>query len=352
MKKSALLIFIAFAFSDISAQIAADIDCQQNIFYAIQGNEVHLLQMNATTVTDAGIYASFPSASLGGLAFGNDITTGSTNRTFYCTAFSGLNPSPVLRYTGTSWDTLSMDTLIYHNAAAYGPYIYFQHNAAVQQPNDQCISRLNANGTLTKIFTDTSLRFTVADMAVDSAGNIYCFRGPQIGNTTEVTVLNSSGAIINSFSTTLNNLSTIYGAMFLNDTLWLGWGTTNGQVYPLQFVGSTASLGTPRNVPVGISYKDFANCFDSTGNTKTLVQVLKNDHDKIYPNPATNSITIESSADFSQIEIYDIDCRLTLKRETSGKKCIMDVSMLRPGIYNLRLRKKNSDAAIMKLLIQ
>lgn len=284
MKKNLFLLILVFATAYVSlAQPATDLNCQQNVFYGTVGNAIHSLLFSATGVTDLGPVAPSSFSTLNSVAFGNDITQNSSNRTLYSVTQSGLSPCSILRWTGSAWATIVTDSLVYHQAGGYGPFIYFMHAFAFSGPNNQCISRLNANSMLTKIFTDTSLVFTVADLSVDSSGNVYFFRGNTVGATTELTVINPAGNIINNITTNLNNLSTIFGSMFFNDTLYIGHGATNTQLRPVIISGNSATLGTP--VPIGFSLKDLASCHQPRSNSTEIKDLSFDQSGFIFQNP-------------------------------------------------------------------
>lgn len=352
MKKYYLLIFALTIYINTSAQRAVNVPCDASTFYALQGNEVHKMQMGAASVVDLGAVTVPAAGTLASLAFGNDITTGSPNRTFYTSTISGLSPCYIMRYTGTDWDTLTSDTLIYHQAGGYAQYIYFQHSAGTSPQNTDCIARLNPNGTLTKIFTDTALRFTVADLAIDTMGRIYCFRGPQIGNTTELLVLDHNGSIVNSYSTTLNNMSTLYGSMFYNDTLFLGWGTTNGQLFPVHFSGSTATLGTGRPVPVGSSYKDLANCHGPARVIPLDVTFQEQAPAfQAYPNPFCDFIILDRSVkEEFKASIYNYDGRLLFSEMINADQHQLDMRQFKNGIYFLMIETDKGIVASQHLI--
>lgn len=332
----------------VSAQPATDMPCQSAVFYGNAGSAVHRLQFNGTSVTDLGVLTT-PSQNMFGLAYGMDITRGSAHRTLYGSAVNaGFNQSDIIRYDGSSWTSIVTDSLVYHNAAAYGPFIYFMHSATADQPNNQCIARLNANGTLTKIFTDTSLVFSVADMAVDSAGNIYCFRGPSIGVTTQLTVLNQVGNVIQTYSTNLNNLNTFYGAMFLNGTLYLGWNTVNGQIIPVGFGGTTASLGTGIPMPSGFSLRDLANCHDSAEVVSDVPEVLDVPSVTVFPNPSIDGrITIVISGNCFGFALTNVSGSV-LYASDKGEE-IQTIHLKVPGIYFLKVKVK--DRWLMKKVV-
>ncbi len=269
------------------------------------------------------------------LAIGHDITEGSTNKTFYSSSGSGFGPFHVLRYSGSQWEIIDTDSVIYHNAGANGRFIYFQHGANNGEPNDQTIARLMPDGSLLTIFNDTTLRFTVADISVDSIGNIYCFRGPSIGNTTELTVIDSTGQIIGSFDTDLDGLSTLYGSAILNGTHYLGHGTTNGQFFPLEFAGSTVSMGPSITYGGAVTFKDLASCHQpSVVHTaieldvtdRPNVQILV-DHDRI--------IISGLSPMLHDVSLIDLHGRVLLSRSLQAPEGSISVPHVAAGIYHV-----------------
>jgi hypothetical protein len=54
---------------------------------------------------------------------------------------------------------------------------------------------------------------------------------------------------------------------------------------------------------------------------------------KVFPNPAKDWLQISSGADFSKVEIYDINGRLVKSNFNTGKEFKMDVSSMSPGFY-------------------
>lgn len=258
---NALLIPV-FVFS----QAAVDMSCQQNVFYGNVGNGTHGIELNSagTGVTDLGIIAPTSGTfQLGSVAFANDFMLNSNNRTLYSTSIFSGNPKGVLKYTGSSWILIATDSMTFHNCGGYGNFLYVQHVAIGLPVNDQTIARVNANGTITPIFTDTTLAFSASDIAVDSLGNVYFFRGPTVGNTSELTVIDPTGAIIQSYSISLPNLPLMFGLFFMNGSLWFGQGTTNSVLYKVNLNGTTATLNSP--ITMNISMNDLAGCFEKTG---------------------------------------------------------------------------------------
>lgn len=336
---------------NLMGQAALDMPCQNTVFYGNAGSAIHRLQFNGTSVTDLGVLTT-PSQNMFGLAYGMDITQGSTSRTLYGSAVNaGFNQSDILRYDGTAWTSVVTDSIIYHNAGAYGSYIYFMHSATSGQPNNQCISRLNANGTLTKIFTDTSLVFSVADLAVDSAGNVYCFRGTSIGATTQLIVLSPAGAILQTYSTNLNNLNTFYSSMFLNGTLYLGWNTVNGQLFPVNLNGTSASLGTGVPMPAGFSLRDLANCHDSAEVVSQGLEEPNQEGVNVFPNPSVGGqLTLTGIDGLSQLVVTNAMGSIVWSEDISGDRC--SLWLRDSGLYLLRLEGKARTVSTRVIVVE
>jgi hypothetical protein len=319
MKRVAFLLIMIACTRQAAAQF--NYFCQQNVFLALEGNAVKELWLTPNSVIDIGTLVPAAPFTLNSLAYGNDITGNPADRVLYSSTTSGLSPCQIVKYTGASWDTITSDTIVYHQAGAYGPFVYFQHWATSPTlPNDQCIARLTPSGGLIKIFTDTSLRFTVADLAIDSTGNIYCFRGPSVGNTSELIVIDPAGTIINTFTGNLNNLSTLYGCMFLNDTLYIGWGTTNGMLFPVQFSGSTFALGPGVPTPMGVSYKDLATCHDSIIELEIANQP-PSEAINVFPNPFSSDVSFSCDGErILELMIYNADGRMLYNTQGYASK--------------------------------
>lgn len=331
-----------------------DIPCNTNSFYGASSNTIRELQINGQNIVDLGIITTAPFPSILAMAYANDFMNGSTNRTFYS---SVVAPAAIIKYTGTSWVTIATDSLIYANAGGYGDYLYFQHISPVGQINDQCISRLLPNGVLQKIFTDTSLTFTVADLEVDSAGNVYFLRGSFIGNTTELTVIDSSGNIINSYNadSTFNTLSFLYGMFFMNNQLYLAHGIIPPVIRPLIITGNSVSLGTPIALPNVTSYKDMDNCYQQPNIPSGTASIPNNNPSiKCYPNPFTRETTITANTTdaIDNVRVFSVhgpQAAFTITIQNSTIKIQNNDSP--PGIYFVRIQFENKRSSYTKVIV-
>ena len=61
----------------------------------------------------------------------------------------------------------------------------------------------------------------------------------------------------------------------------------------------------------------------------------------LYPNPATNTLNIESSAMFSQLLISDVLGNVVISQQVNNKAVSVDVSRLGKGIYFVRVVSEN-----------
>ncbi len=90
----------------------------------------------------------------------------------------------------------------------------------------------------------------------------------------------------------------------------------------------------------------FENGPNSIRNTKQNIS----DKFKIYPNPATNVISIDTKEKFDQIEIFNSLGESVLIFHSIGNKIPID--KLSPGIYTIEFRSNNGLFAIKKLIKQ
>lgn len=60
---------------------------------------------------------------------------------------------------------------------------------------------------------------------------------------------------------------------------------------------------------------------------------------EISPNPAINQLSIVSPENISSLQVTDITGKLLIDKHTSGQKQVLDIAVLPPGMYMLRLNK-------------
>ena len=128
----------------------------------------------------------------------------------------------------------------------------------------------------------------------------------------------------------------------------LGWSylstialQPNGSVGYVQPIGSAAVPGqsvtaaNTANFGVGaflLAASELTRLLDITSGINNLTD--KENNIKVYPNPASTSLTIESNPGITgNIELFDLIGNLLKSKNSEGEKNIMDISTFGPGIY-------------------
>ena len=94
--------------------------------------------------------------------------------------------------------------------------------------------------------------------------------------------------------------------------------------------------GAIRNNPPTIGAYELDNC--NTGFKEVATSALSF---RIYPNPASNTLNIESSTTFSQLIISDVLGNVVIKQHVYNTAVGVDVSGLSKGLYFLRIENEN-----------
>ncbi|MFT7156076.1 MAG: hypothetical protein ACI8Q1_001080 [Parvicella sp.] len=104
-------------------------------------------------------------------------------------------------------------------------------------------------------------------------------------------------------------------------------GSTNQNLQPF-FNGDFACI-----ITLGCN-TDTSECFNIQD--VGISDYSNNSHINLFPNPATESITIESDANIDHYEIYSIDGSLVLSGSLNGSSNQLDVGELSKGVYILK----------------
>ena len=199
---------------------ANGINCSsQNTFYAVGTDGVDELVINDTVATL--VSNVFPQTASAGynLSYCNNLNGGSFTPTFY-NSYNSHYPS---YYNGTDWistsDSVPLDII---NAGGNGDYLYYMatdptafYSRGIYKYDGHSINSIYTS-------SDTSRTMTVADLAVDSAGNVWFFTGhnDNLFNTDTLTVISPSGQVFNQYPFSFNTLSA-YGSFFANGQVYV-----------------------------------------------------------------------------------------------------------------------------------
>jgi hypothetical protein len=99
--------------------------------------------------------------------------------------------------------------------------------------------------------------------------------------------------------------------------------------------------GSIRNNPPSIGAYELDNCYTGFKEVSNSALSLS-----IYPNPATNTLNIESSTNFSQLIISDVLGNVVIRQQVYNKAVSVDVSglgsrKLSGGVYFVRVESEN-----------
>lgn len=73
---------------------------------------------------------------------------------------------------------------------------------------------------------------------------------------------------------------------------------------------------------------------------------------KIYPNPSSGDITIESHVAMGSLEVMDVTGRIVLRRSVlNANTCELDLTTLNAGIYNLRINQVSGNVSNSKITL-
>jgi hypothetical protein len=309
------------------------VPCSQNTFFAVGGGQIISFTLNGNIITNNGSVAT---AGGGGLAYCNNLDGGSFSPTFY----TNSTFTKAAYYTGTGWTTCSAPPVSWViNAGGNGNFLYFTSNDSVTY--DQVgIVRYNGSSYST-IYTlsDTSRALTVADVAVDDAGNVWFFTGKYYNLVSDtLNVVSPAGQLLKQFPFSYNTYNA-YGCFMLNGILYIGLGGSNpdhpNTLIPVTITNNEAVAGDPIEMPVA-SYSDLASC-----NAGSPLAIIDENHAgysvNIFPSPTHDLLYIDvinPSGSSSTLRIYNNLGAIVFQSSFMEEhKVKLDCSSFANGIY-------------------
>lgn len=267
-----------------------------------------------------------------GLAFCGDLNS----PTFYSTQ----KPSTGIKYydSFTGWQYISTDVVLNNNGGHLNDQYYM--GSAFDPVIGQTVSKTIYYFDGINLVTIDSLSsglFTVADIAVDTLGQAWVFKGSDIGNTSTLNVYDSDG-LISSYNFVLNSFGN-YGTFFLNDTLYIGMSASSSvnpnSITPVIINQNTAQLGLPISF-TNNSYSDMASCQKIEATTS--IPELSNRDINLFPNPTNGIINLPIDIGITYIEVYDLNGQMIIKY---NQKSEIDLTRLPNGLYFVKISTQN-----------
>jgi hypothetical protein len=330
-------LFVSFFFIIYVAysQIASvDIDCGAGgKFWTVTTPTGSILEWQISGTTITFIDTLFVTSPVVGIAYCNLLNAGTIPTTIY-----GCETTTVSWYNGSAWVTIT-PSQDYFNPGGCGRFLYFMISGSKQ------VDRYNGTA-FTNILTLQNAQFTIADLAVDSGGNIWSMVSMvSVGDT--LAKIDSAGNIVKTYSISPPiDEDNAYGCFLMDSTLYIGIGNANttypNTVIPIRIYADTAIEGSP--IPfVNGNFVDMASC----NNLLALGIQSYIDENKISlsPNPATNELRIKNAElRIGTIEIYNVFGEKVYSEQQptlSKPETVINVSAFPTGVYFVRIADEN-----------
>jgi hypothetical protein len=283
------------------------------------------------------------------LAFCNNLDGGGFSPTFYST--QNYNQPVYFNGTGvTTTSTISPNKLL--NCGGYGNYLYYiMYDASFLAA--QAIVRYDGSNITTIYNLRDSVTVTVADLAVDSYGDIWFFTGLNNNSyqSDTLNVVSPGGQLLKQYPFSYNTMNA-YGCFLLNAILYVGLGASNtahpNTILPITITSSSATAGTPIAMPGTITYLDMASC--TPGSPLAVREHYALEGVIVYPNPFTNKLTISNNTNESlEVILYDITARKILHQWFTNS-VTLNTEQLAKGIYLYKIKNRTGGEKTGKLM--
>lgn len=270
---------------------------------------------------------------------------------FYASTMSfAENQFIISKYDGNEWETV-MPEFFCHQMGGKNEHLYLQVHPIMGYIENDRIYHYDGNEAVLiwESQSDTD-RVISADIAVDSEGNAYFFTGniiesPGVADTLHI--ISPGGEIISEFPIEISTMGSS-GAFFMYDTLYLFFGPYMYLV-PVHISSSGAVAGA--QIPIPKVYletvfgpngtfdlyfigTDADSCFGETLRLNDFLAVKKS---KVYPNPVTDQLIIESKEIVGEIEIYNLAGQKLMSTAMKALNGEVDVQNLPAGTYLIKL---------------
>ena len=120
------------------------------------------------------------------------------------------------------------------------------------------------------------------------------------------------------------------------------------QTQALTFSFDSVSLVNNQGAQIGVNKGIDSIIINSTSVSINDIEPLNNIN--IYPNPATNFITIEGLEENASLEIYDLRGQLVINKEINNSLERLNIQNLSKGIYTLSLKTLSNKVKYFKLM--
>ena len=321
------------------SSLLTEIVCKELNFWTVDAQGAILqwqLSGNSVSLTDT-IFQTSPMVSI---AYTDNLNGGTLSRTFY--GSNSYHGSDLYYYNGQDWDTLPFPGgATVPNAGGYHSYLYFQ--ALIHGSLSDAIIRFDGIHQDTIFILPYGHNFTIADIAVDALGNIWCMVGTQALQSDSIVVIDPSGNLIRSFAISVNTTHA-YGCFLLNDEFYVVFGSGNSQ-YPssivqFSFSGNQGSIQQVIPFPNN-DFTDVASCVPGMPLILSLNSRFPQEEGLVLsPNPAGSLLHIRFPSEQNVTPIlivYDLTGKEVMREMLNSFDVELKLSGIEKGVYMLRI---------------
>lgn len=313
--------------------------CTDNTFWAITSTGADLFTLNNDTIKKTGT-TNFTTPFDPNLAFCNNLNGGAYNPTFYST--KNFNQPVYFDSTRFINSTDSFPDKLINCGGSRDFLYYISYDTSFKA---KAIVRYTGSSFLQVYSFHASETATVADLAVDSSGNVFFFTGINNGAlvTDTLNVISSTGQLLKQYPL-LYNTYNAYGCFLLHGKLYVGLGPSNlnhpNTVLPVTLTATSAIAGIPIAMPVTTVYSDMASCSTSSppfsvNENKPLSGI------SVYPNPAGDHLSIDAGTwEILDLRLYDFSSK-ELVHQSFNHSLMLMTGQLSKGIYLYRISNRS-----------
>ena len=359
-----LLVFIFF-FVDSNAQKKINnlslslTPCSPNTFWVCSTSNfnnyaIYQCNLSSGSITLSG---SVTGCIGGGLGIINNLNGGTINPTFY----SELADTLPYYFDSTSWHSCNIvDTLFLRNCGGFGNNIYYSGLKAGSIGVQYIVRYDGISLTIIYQFSPNTY-MGVADLAVDENSNLWFFTLndslPFFADS--LNVIDSAGNLLFQYDTNFD-VTNAYGMCIINDSIYLGFGAQNisypNMLVSVSLIGNTAAPNNSISIPTIATFPTFTDLASCNPGVPTGFKEVKKPNQAnitLYPNPATNKITVGNIPPHAQALYIINSMGAMVWRQRVNEQAEVEVSTLHlaPGIYAVSVMTKE-DVWVKKMVKQ
>ncbi len=312
---------------DVRAYSAIAVDAQMKVFYIGTDSRVHMYFLNGTTWTNQVL-----NAASGIAAAKSDLAVDTYGRVFYIGTDWKMHK--MQQISGT-WQDIALPSSVRSLSGASNSSL------AVDPITNRAVYYVNTDGKIHQVIFETNGTYSEGAVQPNAPANVrntaYDYQNMLASDANGNVYFVATDGRIHRYFWNNSASAWVETANDYNDptNVWGGISTDKTGSY-LYFVANDSKLWG--------SYWDCNKYFRVADDKTTAIDdgSVTDGDILVYPNPASENISIRISEDSptEKMNIYDVQGSLKYSLSTTKKEVVVDVSMLPTGIYILQVISK------------